>query len=107
MNAHVYVTLFGKFSAMIYIYLFIDQYGNYSVTVDGEKINLNGINTQGENIADNGGYKEAFRYSRELWYERNRSIVSWQIRKCFKGEQQILHQHYNWNYPVRWVAGHQ
>jgi len=39
----------------------IDQYGNFSVEVDGETINLNGINTQGENIADNGGYKEAIR----------------------------------------------
>merc|ERR1711997_1348503 len=39
----------------------IDQYGNYTVQVDGETLNLNGINTQGENIADNGGIKETFR----------------------------------------------
>jgi len=39
----------------------IDQYGNFSVEVEDETINLNGINTQGENIADNGGYKEALR----------------------------------------------
>jgi len=39
----------------------IDQYANFTVEVDGETLNLNGINTQGENIADNGGYKEAIR----------------------------------------------
>jgi len=39
----------------------IDQYGNYTVEVEGETLNLNGINAQGENIADNGGIKEALR----------------------------------------------
>jgi len=39
----------------------IEQYGNYTVQVEGEELNLNGITTQGENIADNGGIKEAFR----------------------------------------------
>lgn len=44
---------------------FIDQYGNYTVPelVDilGEDAHLNGKNTQGENIADNGGIRETFR----------------------------------------------
>jgi len=51
---------------------FIDQYGNYTVPelvdiLGEEDAHLNGKNTQGENIADNGGIHESFRaYKRSV-----------------------------------------
>lgn len=46
----------------------IDQYGNYTEPISG--LNLNGINTQGENIADNGGIKESY-FAYKKWTETN------------------------------------
>ncbi|XP_055923499.1 neprilysin-2 isoform X2 [Eupeodes corollae] len=46
----------------------IEQYGNYTEKSTG--LNLNGINTQGENIADNGGIKESYLAYRK-WAQKN------------------------------------
>jgi neprilysin len=46
----------------------IDQYGNY--TEPNVDLPLNGINTQGENIADNGGIKEAY-FAYKSYVEKN------------------------------------
>ncbi|CAO1406051.1 unnamed protein product [Diamesa serratosioi] len=46
----------------------IEQYGNF--TEPNVDLPLNGINTQGENIADNGGIKEAY-LAYKKWVEKN------------------------------------
>ena len=58
----------------------IDQYGSFVHPQVGLK--LNGINTQGENIADNGGIKEAY-------YGYCKSTISIGLSIC---HQRALHK---------------
>ncbi|XP_014207208.1 neprilysin-4-like isoform X2 [Copidosoma floridanum] len=44
----------------------IKQYGSYRLPELGNNFTVNGINTQGENIADNGGIREAYRAYEKL-----------------------------------------
>jgi membrane metallo-endopeptidase-like protein 1 len=48
----------------------IDQYGNFSIAENN--LRVNGLTTQGENIADNGGIKEAYRAYRRWTKDHGR-----------------------------------
>ncbi|XP_029047783.1 endothelin-converting enzyme 1-like isoform X2 [Osmia bicornis bicornis] len=54
----------------------IKQYSSYRLPELGNNFTVNGFNTQGENIADNGGIREAFRaYQRLQKRSDNRLVV--------------------------------
>ena len=71
----------------------IYQYGNY--TEPSVNLPLNGINTQGENIADNAGFKQAYRaYGKEIvfffmFFWKSRSFIMW-TRKSWAGKIQPI-----------------
>ncbi|KAG0205694.1 hypothetical protein BGX33_007787 [Mortierella sp. NVP41] len=60
---------------------FVEQYGNFTVKgPDGKDYNVNGQLTLSENIADNGGIKQAFR----AWQSRHKSDLQGKKYKNFR-----------------------